>query len=436
MTIRNGGRKLIQGKSDTESKLFISYRRDDAEGQAGRLYDRLNAAFPGRVFRDVSGIEIGVDFAGAIQQAIASSVVLVAVIGRQWSNLADAAGQRRIMQPGDYVRLEIATALTRKLPIFPVLVDGAQMPSPQELPDDIKTLSGINAVALTAFDYDHLVEGLIAALKKLMGQPEPRPEKENIEKLLASAETYIAAEDWMAAKQALQSALSLDPSNGVAAGRLRFTQENLRWSGLYADAQRRLAAGDKAGALAGLRQVRAAAGEYKDVDQLIGRLDWELRQLPPTPPPKKKPWIKWAVAAFVAIGLVQYAIEQSGRNGSMVQPTVQPTVQPWPIPSPAMDPSFEPVGQWILFTDDGPGPQLQVNFMGDEAQGQFTMQNQFNFYQGTYRYNSAARELVLIGTRNTNFPYHEQIHVEDWKDNHFHVAMQSERRKWAIRRAP
>ncbi|MDQ2899033.1 MAG: toll/interleukin-1 receptor domain-containing protein [Acidobacteriota bacterium] len=426
MTFCNGGRKLIQRKSTTESKLFISYRRDDGEGQAGRLYDRLNAAFPGRVFRDVSGIEIGVDFAGAIQRAIASSVVLVAVIGRQWASLTDAAGERRIMQPGDYVRLEIATALARKLPIFPVLVDGARMPSPQELPEDINALSGINAVTLTAFDYDHLVEGLIAALRKLLGQTDPQSGRENIDKLLARAEASIAAEDWMAAKQALQSALSLDPSDSVAASRLRFAQENLRLSGLYADAQRRLANGDRAGALAGLRQIRASAGPYKDVDQLIGRFDWELRPPPPAPPAKKKPWIKWVVAAFVAAGLIEYAVEQADRNGSIVQPR----------PSPIYDAPFSPEGQWVLFIDPGPGPQLQVDFMGDGASGRFTMRDA-NVYEGDYRYASATRELILNGSKNGNFPYSEQIHIDDWKDNHFHVSIRSEpTRRWALRRVP
>ncbi len=432
LTFRDGGRNLIQRKSATESKLFISYRRDDAEGQAGRLYDRLNAAFPGRVFRDVSGIEIGVDFAGAIQEAIASSAVLVAVIGRQWSSLTDAAGQRRIMQTGDYVRLEIATALARKLPIFPVLVDGAQMPAPHELPDDIKPLSGINAVMLTAFDYDHLVEGLIAALTKLLGKTQPQPGREDIEKLLARAETSIAVEDWMAAKQALQSALSLDPSNRVAASRLRFAQENLRLSGLYADAQRRLATGDRAGALASLQQIRASAGPYKDADQLIARLDWELRQPPPAPAAIKRPWIKWAVAAFIAIGAIEYAIEQAGKNGL----SPQPHAQPQPVVSPISSPLFEPLGQWILFTDDGPGPQLQVNFMGDGVNGRFTMQDQSNFYQGTYRYNSANRELILAGTRNTNITYFEKIHIEEWNDNQFRLSMRSDPRKWALRRFP
>ena len=73
-------------------KPFISYRRADAVAQADRLYDRLNGAFPGPVFSDVSGIDIGFDFADVIQKAIADSAILIAVIGSMWSTLAAVPG--------------------------------------------------------------------------------------------------------------------------------------------------------------------------------------------------------------------------------------------------------------------------------------------------------------------------------------------------------
>ncbi len=274
-----------------ESKVFLSYRRDDAEGQAGRLYDRLNAAFPGRVFRDVSGIDIGVNFAVAIQDAIAASAVFIAVIGRQWMTVANAKGEPRLMQPGDYVRLEVATALERHLKVIPVLVDGAKMPDGDSLPAELQELARINAIELTVTDYDHLVERLIEALEATLGKRgEPARADDaaaQVETLVRRAEAAIAGENWMDAKQSLQSALSLDPGNAAAAGRLRFAIEQMQLAGLYSDGQRLYQSAQTAAALERFRQVRAAGGAYKNVDALIVQLETELRGQTPAAPKRK-----------------------------------------------------------------------------------------------------------------------------------------------------
>ena len=94
--------------------LFISYRREDSAGHAGRLFDRLTQHFgKERVFMDVSDIEPGVDFVEAIDVAVGSCAVLVVVIGRNWLTCTDSAGRRRLDDANDFIRLETATALRR-----------------------------------------------------------------------------------------------------------------------------------------------------------------------------------------------------------------------------------------------------------------------------------------------------------------------------------
>src|SRR5262245_46370111 len=118
--------------------IFICYRRDDAQGYAGRLFDRLNYRFPRRVFMDVTGISPGADFSRVIQETVGSCHVLIAIIGRQWMTLKDGATNlRRLDLANDYVRHEIATALSRNITVIPVLVLGAEMPSSALLPPDL-----------------------------------------------------------------------------------------------------------------------------------------------------------------------------------------------------------------------------------------------------------------------------------------------------------
>ena len=110
-----------------QPKVFISYRRSDSQAQTGRLYDRLNRAFPGMFFRDVSEIGVGVDFVAHVERAVGASVALIAVIGPAWATAADEHGRRRLDIPEDFVRVEIRTALARKIRIIPVLIGNAEM---------------------------------------------------------------------------------------------------------------------------------------------------------------------------------------------------------------------------------------------------------------------------------------------------------------------
>jgi len=130
--------------------IFISYRRDDSAGEAGRLFDDLIAIFgEDSVFMDVAAIEVGRDFRKAIDDSVATCGVLLAVIGRAWIDAKNEAGSRRLDDPSDFVRLETASALRRDTPVVPVLVRGAKIPRPEGLPDELKELAYRNGVELS-----------------------------------------------------------------------------------------------------------------------------------------------------------------------------------------------------------------------------------------------------------------------------------------------
>lgn len=146
--------------------IFISYRRDDAEGQAGRLFDDLTQHFgDDAVFMDVAAIEPGRDFRRVIDEHVASCGVLLAIIGKIWLTAKDESGVRRLNDPMDLVRLETASALKRDIPVVPVLVHGARMPRAEDLPEDLKELAFRNGLELTHARWDSDVQVLVKALR-------------------------------------------------------------------------------------------------------------------------------------------------------------------------------------------------------------------------------------------------------------------------------
>jgi hypothetical protein len=157
--------------------IFISYRRDDSEGESGRLYDDLVRAYgDSSVFMDVSGIQPGIDFREAIDDNVAACGVLLGVIGSTWATITGHDGIRRLDNPEDYVRLEIASALKRGIPVIPVLVHGAHMPALEQLPDDLKDLCYRNSVELTHARWSSDVALFIAALKSYVDAKPAHPE--------------------------------------------------------------------------------------------------------------------------------------------------------------------------------------------------------------------------------------------------------------------
>ena len=154
--------------------IFISYRREDAEGQAGRLFDDLTAHF-GRdaVFMDVAGIKKGLDFRRIIDEHVTSCGVLLVIIGKRWLSVTDGKGKRRLDDANDFVRLETAAALSRDIPVVPVLVQDAVMPTEQDLPDVLKNLAFRNGTELTHARWDSDVKLLIEDLRPYLEMPAP-----------------------------------------------------------------------------------------------------------------------------------------------------------------------------------------------------------------------------------------------------------------------
>ena len=117
---------------DPQGGIFLSYRREEAGYAAGRLADRLTTRFEDtRVFIDVDSVPAGEDFVKAIRGAVARCDVLLAIIGRQWIEMLDDRGVRRLDDPEDFVVLELKEALERDIHVVPVLLDGADMPGPR-----------------------------------------------------------------------------------------------------------------------------------------------------------------------------------------------------------------------------------------------------------------------------------------------------------------
>lgn len=156
------------------AQIFVCYRRDDAAGHAGRLRDRLAAVFgDSQVFLDIDQVGIGEDFVARTTSVVESCRVLLVVIGRRWLELRDVHGRRRIDDPDDYVRLEIATALGAEPPvvIVPVLVHGATMPREQDIPDEIAALSRRNALSAPDERWHSEIDRLIEKLESVVGVP-------------------------------------------------------------------------------------------------------------------------------------------------------------------------------------------------------------------------------------------------------------------------
>lgn len=149
-----------------EYGVFLSYRRADTAGHAGRIGDGLARRF-GRavIFRDIDAIAAGTDFVRALERAIADACACLVLIGDTWLDCVDADGNRRLDARDDTVRREIELALGRPgLMVVPVLVEGARMPEADSLPTSIRQLARLQAVELTEsrweYDMDHLAKVL------------------------------------------------------------------------------------------------------------------------------------------------------------------------------------------------------------------------------------------------------------------------------------
>jgi hypothetical protein len=145
------------------SLIFVSYRRQDTQSATGRLCDKLQARFGAdQVFHDIESIDAGSSFPKIIASKIAESSVVLVMIGRHWLDAAGGDGRSRLFDPADYVRLEVAAALGRGIPVIPVLVEDSAMPAASALPEPLVALATRQAHEITEqrwqYDSDILVK--------------------------------------------------------------------------------------------------------------------------------------------------------------------------------------------------------------------------------------------------------------------------------------
>jgi len=160
--------------------VFISYRRDDSAGHAGRVHDRLEREF-GRdlLFMDVDSVPLGVNFVNVLSGEVAKCDVLLAVIGPNWLSARDEDGNRRLDNPHDFVRIEIGAALQRNIPVIPILLDGAKVPKAKQLPKELEELSLRNGLDVRHVSFHNDIDKLVRSLKGQLAEADARRRDED-----------------------------------------------------------------------------------------------------------------------------------------------------------------------------------------------------------------------------------------------------------------
>jgi hypothetical protein len=188
---------------------MVSYRREDSKWIAGRIFDRLEDHYgKGNVFIDIDTIPVGLDFREQIQHSLTECDVLVAIIGPRWLG-TDEQGHHAISDDADWVRLEIETALAKKIPVIPVLIDRTRLPKASELPESLRNLAFRQAAEVdTGLDFrphvDRLIRSMDKHLEERRGVPAPTAD-------LRKSEERGNAEDAIARSQSAGATVTADP---------------------------------------------------------------------------------------------------------------------------------------------------------------------------------------------------------------------------------
>jgi hypothetical protein len=259
-------------------RIFISYRRQETAWPAGRLYDVLVEHFPAeQVFKDVDNIDPGDDFVERITGAVASCDVLLALIGPDWLTITDENGQRRLDKPEDYVRVEIETALKRKIRVIPILVDPARMPHANQLPPTLAPLARRNAVEINPITFD--TRRLIATVRKTLAElqvSDNKPDRPNqqvagpeVEQLYDQALAAFWTEQWGEAVDLLGQILSRRPGYADAARKLEVARRQQELASHYAQASAAADAGDWEQAVTQYSMVAEANPDYRDTNDRL-----------------------------------------------------------------------------------------------------------------------------------------------------------------------
>ena len=163
------------------AKIAISYRRANSEAMTGRIFDRLIAHYGKEaIFRDIDDIPPGIDFRVHINQTLLKTHILLAIVGPQWVGTSSDGSADRIQEESDPVRVEVETALRRRVPLIPILIGSTKMPSSDQLPPGLKDFAFRNAVKVdTGQDFDYHMDRLIHSMDAILEQePKSPPSRE------------------------------------------------------------------------------------------------------------------------------------------------------------------------------------------------------------------------------------------------------------------
>ncbi len=160
------------------SGIFISYRRSDTPDAVGRIYDRLVSEFgKARVFKDVDSIPLGQDFRGHLNGIVGDCGVMLVIIGPRWTDARNQAGQRRLEDPDDFVRIELEAALARDIPVVPVLVGHAPIPVASDLPGSLASMAFRQSIEVRPDpDFHNDATRLVTALQVILDPNASRTE--------------------------------------------------------------------------------------------------------------------------------------------------------------------------------------------------------------------------------------------------------------------
>jgi formylglycine-generating enzyme required for sulfatase activity len=202
-------------KTRTMNKVFISYRRENTAGEARALFnDLVERLGEDSVFMDVDSIALGRDFRSALQETTASCDLMLVLIGRNWADARDEGGRVRLENPADYVRLEVEAGLKRDIVVTPVLVQGAHMPAPEDLPAEIRDLAYRNGFELSHNRWESDVGEMVRRLD-LRGTAGGHPVKPDALKQSARSHDDVTAGP---------AILQAEPQHGLLGRRIRLTR--------------------------------------------------------------------------------------------------------------------------------------------------------------------------------------------------------------------
>jgi hypothetical protein len=331
-------------------QVFLSYRRGDAGGYAGRLADGLRQRLGAKsVFQDVTAIAPGQDYTAAIDRALDHSDAVLVVIGPGWLAAATPQGRSRLSEAHDYVRLELARALHRDIRVVPVLVGGAALPAATDLPDDLQGLAQRQAVVLHDETWHQDVEGLVRSLRGEPAVPAKRSRRWLVTAALAAAVVVLGAGAWAwwgpgtgAGGQAGSAAepppcgpsqgtgwrpiaLSKDPTgeDKVTGGSLNFTVKDARWRAHDGKWQVTLAT-----SMENATPEQAYHGDWRYNSLVVGQREFKATCYSPTPNLVSPQTVGDALIGFEVTckpeGYIQLILENDSARISVTDDTLEP----------------------------------------------------------------------------------------------------------------